>query len=309
MRKSLIMTLVGGSIIAGCGTVPETEGGGRPTGQLKVAITISGPCEVGLDYAGRCDGDVLVWCEDAQQHSADCAEQGESCGWESEEIGSNCIPGAEGSGCGDVDYAGYCDGEVLVWCEDEQLTSVDCSETNRSCGFQNADIGFNCLSSGSSSSGGSGLLTVSEILAGYPYSVTQAYGYTDFDGGYDYCHSYGNWGDALVHCGVDLGVPRGTPLRMPGEGVVTVAGGTPWYQDLHNWEAGDLRVELSDGAVVVFGHSSEIYYGVGASPASGTLIGASGTQNGDHLHLEVRVPDASCSSGYCTVDPMTFFGW
>src|SRR5690606_34016049 len=106
----------------------------------------------------------------------------------------------------------------------------------------------------------------------------------------------------------DIGVPRGTVLRAPANATVTSAGGTPWYQDAYNYYAGDLRLQLDNGAIVVLGHSSEIYYGSGAWVGQGTAVGASGTQNGDHLHLEVRVP-GNCSSGYCTVDPIGYFGW
>ena len=36
-----------------------------------------------------------------------------------------CIGGSE---CGDVTYAGYCDGEVLVWCENGNLYDADCGQ-------------------------------------------------------------------------------------------------------------------------------------------------------------------------------------
>jgi hypothetical protein len=53
--------------------------------------------------------------------------------------------GAGDEGCGDVDYQGDCDGETLVWCEDETLRSVDCAAAGKSCAFQDASIGWNCV--------------------------------------------------------------------------------------------------------------------------------------------------------------------
>jgi hypothetical protein len=305
MRKALALGLTGCFVAAAC--APDAPRERRDLDTARASVNVGGPCPAGLDYAGYCDGQQVVWCEGGLTHSAQCDLQGEVCAWESDAIGYSCVPPSGGSACGDVDYAGYCDGSTLVWCESSVLQKYDCAADGLSCGYQDAQVGHNCISEGGG--GGAGLLTVGQILDGHSYGVTQDYGYTNFDGGYSYCHSYGNWNGALVHCGVDIGVVRGTPLRAPGNGVVTVAGGTPYYQDAYNYAAGDLRIRLDNGAEVLLGHSSEIYVGVGASVGKGALVGASGTQNGDHLHLEVRVPDGSCSSGYCTVDPMSYFGW
>jgi hypothetical protein len=38
------------------------------------------PC-AGETYAGRCDGDVVVWCEDQQVEHYDCGAVGSACGW------------------------------------------------------------------------------------------------------------------------------------------------------------------------------------------------------------------------------------
>ncbi|HET6585755.1 MAG TPA: SH3 domain-containing protein [Nannocystaceae bacterium] len=61
--------------------------------------------------------------------------------------------GATDEGCGDVDYQGYCDGETLVWCEDDALHSVDCADAGKSCDFQDASIGWNCLGGGGGGGG------------------------------------------------------------------------------------------------------------------------------------------------------------
>lgn len=58
--------------------------------------------------------------------------------------------GATDEGCGDVDYQGYCDGETLVWCDDDELHSVDCADAGKSCAFQDASVGWNCITGGGS---------------------------------------------------------------------------------------------------------------------------------------------------------------
>ncbi len=49
------------------------------------------------------------------------------------------------AGCGEVDYAGRCDGATLVWCEDAVLRSFDCGAVGMSCGWQDDVVGNNCL--------------------------------------------------------------------------------------------------------------------------------------------------------------------
>ncbi len=55
----------------------------------------------GVDYHGRCEGDVAVWCaSDMQLRREDCAASGDSCGWVNEDIGYYCggQPGRPDSG-------------------------------------------------------------------------------------------------------------------------------------------------------------------------------------------------------------------
>lgn len=54
------------------------------------------------------------------------------------------VPEPDG-GCGDVDYAGLCDGERLVWCEAETLRVFDCANVGMECGWQDEIVGNNCL--------------------------------------------------------------------------------------------------------------------------------------------------------------------
>ncbi len=97
----------------------------------------------GLDYAGRCDGGTLVWCEGGGLRTYDCGAVGMTCGWQDDTIGNNCLAGQ--SACGDVDYYGRCDDATLVWCEGGSLRSYDCGGVGMRCGWQDDAIGNNCL--------------------------------------------------------------------------------------------------------------------------------------------------------------------
>lgn len=61
-----------------------------------------------IGYTGLCEGDVLVWCEDGQIQMADCAQMGEVCGYQSDDVGYNCLPGGGGG-------FGYPVGDKTTW--------------------------------------------------------------------------------------------------------------------------------------------------------------------------------------------------
>ena len=64
-------------------------------------------------------------------------------------VGQTCLAGIciGESGCGDVTYAGSCDGQTLVWCENDQVNSADCSalDGNYKCEFWADGDGFYCV--------------------------------------------------------------------------------------------------------------------------------------------------------------------
>jgi murein DD-endopeptidase MepM/ murein hydrolase activator NlpD len=89
----------------------------------------------------------------------------------------------------------------------------------------------------------------------------------------------------VMHRGVDVSVPRGTPVNATGEGLVTYAG---WYRGY-----GKL-VELDHGYGIVsrYGHNERILVGVGERVSGGQAIalsGSSGRSTGPHVHYEVAV--------------------
>jgi len=89
----------------------------------------------------------------------------------------------------------------------------------------------------------------------------------------------------LMHEGVDLAVPRGTPVYAASEGVVSDARPNGGYG---NW----VRIDHADGVATAYGHLSRFAPRIkpGTRVARGELLGFSGStgrSTGPHLHFEV----------------------
>ncbi len=98
---------------------------------------------------------------------------------------------------------------------------------------------------------------------------------------------YGIRGDWLAghHTGIDLAVPRGTPVYAVGAGVVVLARRSGAYGNA-------VTVRMRDGHYAVYAHLSAIRVHQGDAIGAGTRIGSSGATGratGPHLHLEIRV--------------------
>jgi murein DD-endopeptidase MepM/ murein hydrolase activator NlpD len=160
--------------------------------------------------------------------------------------------------------------------------------------------------------GYSGAGGMASIWGGGNGPITQGYGVVTpgIDQG---IYGYGaDYGLPQGHTGDDIGLPRGTKLYMPAglTGVVTTAGGTRYfrdedYGDMGTPGKGELRITLSNGDILILGHTSQIAVQVGQQLSGGAFVGLSGSASGDHLHLEVRRrnPDGS----YSLVDPQVYF--
>lgn len=213
-------------------------------------------------------------------------------------------------GCGDLDEAGHCDGDTLVWCDRAReplgRKEVDCARTGRTCGWASTEIGFTCLGPPEPSEP----LTLREIVGGADYEILQPYGpgeyATEHADHYAYCAGYGNPPDVPVHCGLDLGLPRETPLYAPANAIVTMAGATGTFGD-EEGGAGDLRFALPDGTRIIYGYTARVDVWRDQVVAAGDPVGASGSFDGPRLHLEVRVPDPTTELGFRTLDPLELF--
>lgn len=124
------------------------------------------------------------------------------------------------------------------------------------------------------------------------FPISQEYGHTEFSiansSWYTYGLAYGM--DGHEHPGLDIGMPRGTPLYSPVDGTVKIAGGTPYYTFYGNGEpgVGELLIETKEGHEVILGHMGRITVKEGDKVKVGQFVGLSGGDNGDHLHLETR---------------------
>lgn len=320
----IVLGLVG-LLVGGC---DEASGGDRSVGAQPEAERAGGVGNcTALGYAGTCVDEVSLWMEGGACWVRDCASEGKTCGYISASIGYGCLEGPQGSTaftCADVGYEGAClEGDVLVWSEAGACRWADCASLGKGCGWTDS-VGYDCVAGGGGDDdgggdgdgggggggGGGGLLSVTEIVGGASYGISQDYGPTDFYGiDYSYCNAYGNWGGQNVHCGVDITIPYGTSLYIPGDATVLIAGESPYFEDVNYPAAGELKLKMAhDGAEVILGHMSRIDVGDGTGVSEGQGAGQSGSFNGPHLHLEVRVPDPSMPSGLRTVDPMQYFG-
>jgi murein DD-endopeptidase MepM/ murein hydrolase activator NlpD len=124
----------------------------------------------------------------------------------------------------------------------------------------------------------------------------------------DYCVYWSS--DVCYHPAVDVGTPFGTTLKAPQSGTIVCAGtgdGCAGFactnSDLSSCGAGRVEMRLADNSRLILGHCSQALVGVGAQVAAGTPIAKSGRAGtGDHVHIELRVPNAGCTSGYEVID-------
>ena len=105
--------------------------------------TQADPCD-GLDYLGRCNGDIAEWCENGEVRQRDCASQGMTCGYTNDQTGYYCTESEQTDACGGLDYQGRCNGTIAEWCENEQIRTFDCSLRGQVCHWINDTVGNTC---------------------------------------------------------------------------------------------------------------------------------------------------------------------
>ena len=110
------------------------------------------PC-AGETFVGRCDGDTVVWCENEQVNRQDCSADGKVCGFSEEKQYYACLeqppepeePEEPADPCNGESYEGRCDGGSVIWCEDEQVNSIDCTQYGKTCSWDGSKGFYNCL--------------------------------------------------------------------------------------------------------------------------------------------------------------------
>ena len=101
---------------------------------------------------------------------------------------------------------------------------------------------------------------------------------------YQFTSPFGiRWG--VLHAGIDLAAPEGTPYKAIHQGTVTQAG----YNGGYGYS---LTIRNDDGTEVIYAHSRRLMKNVGDKVKAGEVIGEvgnTGASYGTHLHLEVHV--------------------
>lgn len=107
---------------------------------IGVSGPASDPCN-GESFTGRCDGDRVVWCENQQVQATDCAAQDKVCAFSSQNQYYACVSPAQVDPCNGETYVGRCDGNKVIWCENQQVQTSTCSG---SCAFDTQQGYYNC---------------------------------------------------------------------------------------------------------------------------------------------------------------------
>jgi len=154
------------------------------------------------------------------------------------------------------------------------------------------------------------MISIDELVGGALWRLTQPFGQTFFSthngaSMYTYGTFYGL--QSGTHPGVDIGIPVKTPLYSPVSGEVIIAGGTTVFINViggANPQTGQLKIKTDNGSHVILGHLRRIDVEPGQRVVAGQYVGLSGHNNGDHVHVEIRVPDGDLSSGFRIVNPI-----
>lgn len=158
--------------------------------------------------------------------------------------------------------------------------------------------------------GGTGF---SSIWGGGNAPISQEFGVVSpgvDQGIYTYGQQFGMEGG---HTGLDIGVKRGTQLYLPtGFGGTVIEHAPGYYRDEdygddgQSYERGELRIRLDNGWELILGHNSRNLVHPGDRVTAGQALALSGSAAGDHVHIELRIPDSSTPSGWRIVDPRQY---
>jgi murein DD-endopeptidase MepM/ murein hydrolase activator NlpD len=114
---------------------------------------------------------------------------------------------------------------------------------------------------------------------------------------------------ADFHKGLDLSAPRGTPVYVTADGVVTFAGRYPLRQSVAWWRFGNVVVvNHADRFITIYGHLDTINVKKGQFVKQGEVVatvGSTGWSTNSHLHYEVR-SDIEVAGTYVPIDPRIY---
>ncbi len=102
------------------------------------------PCQ-GETFEGRCDGQTVVWCENEQVQTQNCAAEGKECVFDGEKRYYACREPAPVDPCNGETWEGRCEDGSVIWCENDEVNSLNCSQYGKDCGFSAAKGYYDCM--------------------------------------------------------------------------------------------------------------------------------------------------------------------
>ncbi len=143
-----------GSTDTGSGST-DTGSGSTDTGSGSTD-TGSGSTDTGSNttgcgsetFVGRCDGNIVHWCENNTQYEVDCTTRNKECVYSPPDGYYGCAvpqqPPADDP-CQGETYQGRCDGTTIIWCQDNLVQQLACALYGGSCGWDATRQVNNCL--------------------------------------------------------------------------------------------------------------------------------------------------------------------
>lgn len=120
------------------------------------------------------------------------------------------------------------------------------------------------------------------------FVITQLFGGTEFA-----ARNAAVYGGRPYHPGIDLGVPRGTPIYAPLSGTVRATGNTDLVPGCLSWGKWSL-IDHANGLTTLYAHQDLVSVSAGQKVNTGEIIGYTGNtgySTGPHLHFTVYAKD------------------
>ncbi len=107
------------------------------------AHAMDDPC-FGITYQGKCEGNVVTWCESNELIQVDCSDHNAICQWQEEEGYWGCTPIEDIDACDHGEQGECIDDKTVAWCSGLDKTTLTCDEGTM-CGWNTEKLYFDCI--------------------------------------------------------------------------------------------------------------------------------------------------------------------